>query len=277
MGTRCPRGSRRLTRLLAAAGGWLVAAAVTAAPVPAAPSAPVRPGDPAGWANSTTTAGQVWARPRQPAPKPAPVVVRRPALRRALARGSTGPLVVLLNQRLRWLGYPVTATSARYDATTAAAVAGFQVKFFLTATAVVDTGTWRTLWAMAGTPGVLPRACLGQNTLCVDKTAKLLRWVVAGVPRVTLDARFGMPGRATAEGTFRVTWKSRDHTSSLYHTWMPFAMFFYRGQAIHYSPYFARDGYWGGSHGCINIRNYAAIKALFNVVPVGTRVYVYRS
>ena len=49
------------------------------------------------------------------------------------------------------------------------------------------------------------------------------------------------------------------------------------GQAIHYSPYFARDGYNGASHGCVNLRDFKAAEWLFDRVPMGTRVHVYRS
>ena len=92
-----------------------------------------------------------------------------------------------------------------------------------------------------------------------------------------LVLRFGGYPYATREGTFRVHMKSRDHTSSLYRTWMPFALFFSGGQAVHYSPYFARDGYNGASHGCVNLRDFAGARTLFDRVPLGTRVYVYRS
>jgi lipoprotein-anchoring transpeptidase ErfK/SrfK len=71
--------------------------------------------------------------------------------------------------------------------------------------------------------------------------------------------------------------KSRDHVSSLYNTSMPYAMFFSGGQAVHYSPDFAANGYNGASHGCVNVRDLAAIQSLFGQVRVGDRVVVYRS
>ena len=58
---------------------------------------------------------------------------------------------------------------------------------------------------------------------------------------------------------------------------MPFAMFFSGGQAVHYSPDFAANGYNGASHGCVNVRDYGAIASLFDQVPLGTKVVVYRS
>ena len=47
--------------------------------------------------------------------------------------------------------------------------------------------------------------------------------------------------------------------STLYDSSMPFAMFFDGGQAVHYSADFAADGYYGASHGCVNIRDYDEI------------------
>jgi lipoprotein-anchoring transpeptidase ErfK/SrfK len=58
---------------------------------------------------------------------------------------------------------------------------------------------------------------------------------------------------------------------------MPYAMFFSRGQAVHYSADFAARGYNGCSHGCVNVRNKSAIAYMFGHVRIGTRVVVYRS
>ena len=63
--------------------------------------------------------------------------------------------------------------------------------------------------------------------------------------------------------------------STLYDTPMPYAMFFSGGQAIHYSADFAANGYNGASHGCVNIRDKAAIASLFDQVTVGDKVVVY--
>ena len=58
---------------------------------------------------------------------------------------------------------------------------------------------------------------------------------------------------------------------------MPFSMFFSRGQAVHYSSDFAARGYAGASHGCVNVRDYAALASLFDQVRTGDKVVVYRS
>jgi hypothetical protein len=199
-----------------------------------------------------------------------------PRARLPLKRGHHGALVSLAQQRLAWLGYSIADSNLERDAfgkSTARAVKAFQVKFWLPATGVIDTRTWKALDRI----GKLPTYCTQETSLCADKTQKILRYVVNGTVRLTLDARFGLPGMDTGEGPFRVYWKSRDHVSSAYNSWMPFALFFNGGEAIHYSPYFARDGYNGGSHGCIGVRNFEMAEWLFDRVPTGTRVYVYRS
>ena len=180
-----------------------------------------------------------------------------------------------------WLGYNVAPTNVAnktFGTSTQTEVKQFQTKFWLPATGVIDQRTWDLLGHMAEPLNTLPAQCTSAPVvLCADKTAKLLRYVVDGKVKLTLDARFGLPGMETGEGTFYVGRKARDHISTLYHTWMPFAMFFNGGEAVHYSPYFQRDGYNGGSHGCIGIRDIKAAAWLFDRVPSGSRVYVYHS
>jgi lipoprotein-anchoring transpeptidase ErfK/SrfK len=115
------------------------------------------------------------------------------------------------------------------------------------------------------------------RVLCIDKTRDKLYYMKNRKIIKTMDARFGCASTRTREGLFRVRWKSRHHVSTLYHSKMPFAMFFSGGQAVHYSADFARNGYNGCSHGCVNIRNRAKIRYVFNRIRVGDRVVVYRS
>lgn len=121
----------------------------------------------------------------------------------------------------------------------------------------------------------LDRRCLSGRVICVDKSRRMLYWVVDGDIRMSMSARFGGRGHRTRNGSFRVYMKSRNHVSKLYHTAMPFAMFFSGGQAVHYSRGFARQGYGGASHGCVNVRNWAGVRSLFNQVRNGDRVVVY--
>ena len=113
--------------------------------------------------------------------------------------------------------------------------------------------------------------------LCVDKSSRTIRWVVDGEVRKTMAVRFGAAYTPTREGVFHINSKSRDHVSTLFHTAMPFAMFFSGGQAVHYSSDFAARGYAGASHGCVNVRDYNGIKWLFDQVRVGDKVVIYWS
>ncbi len=245
-------------------------ASATAEPAPSPTASPEPAPDP--------TAAPVPAPTTVPTPTTVPAA--RPASRLPLRAGAHGWRVGLLQDRLAWLGYEITAGSRdaqTMGADTVAAVKALQAKWGYRPTGVVGDATWALVRQKAGTVGRLPAACRHELVVCIDKSTRLVRLVDDGDVEITLDARFGFTGAETREGSFRVARKSRDHVSSLYRTWMPFAMFFSGGQAVHYSPYFARDGYRGGSHGCVNLRDYRGARWLFDHVPLGTTVHVYRS
>jgi hypothetical protein len=267
---------------LAGAGALLMLAAVTVpahadeGSMPAEPTAPAS-SEPAPSPESPATES---ASPEASTEEP-PAQATPPASRLPLREGAVGWRVAKVQERLQWLGYRISAGNldrGRMGASTVTAVRKFQVKFGMRPTGVVGRGTWDRIAELTGRIGWLPKQCLGQLTVCIDTTQKLVR-VVNRKGRVlqALDARFGFPGADTDEGTFRVHMKSRDHTSSRYRTWMPFAVFFSGDQAVHYSPYFARDGYNGASHGCVNLRDFKGAEELFDRVSIGTRVHVYRS
>ncbi|MCD4524096.1 L,D-transpeptidase family protein [Nocardioides sp. cx-173] len=233
--------------------------------------------------------------PQAPAPSPQPEVTPEPpALRpgpRLLGSGDEGDRVRDLQARLRQIDWFEGDVTGFYGDVTVAAVRGFQAKREIPVTGEVDRRTLGRLHGMTtsptaaelanqlggNTPGALDRRCLTGRVLCIDKTSSTLRWVVDGRVLKTMDARFGGAATPTREGLFQVTYKSRDHVSSLYETSMPFAMFFSRGQAVHYSPDFAAVGYDGASHGCVNIRDHDGVAWLYDQVRVGDEVVVYRS
>ncbi len=93
--------------------------------------------------------------------------------------------------------------------------------------------------------------------------------MVDGKVHSTLAVRFGASYSPTREGVFHVGWKSANHVSKLYGSAMPFSMFFSGGQAVHYSSDFAARGYYGASHGCVNVRDYDGIRSLFDQVRPG--------
>lgn len=206
-----------------------------------------------------------------------------------LERGDTGMRVRQVQARLTQLQWFSGTVTGRYTRSTARAVAGFQEKRRIPVSGVVDRRTLTRLNDMTRQPtraellNIVPTGspldarCVTGRALCVDKTSRSLRWVVDGVVLRTVEVRFGSDELPTREGAFAVFRKSRDHVSSLYDTPMPFAMFFSGGQAVHYSPDFAANGYNGASHGCVNVRDRGAVEWLFDHVRLGDKVIVYRS
>lgn len=225
----------------------------------------------------------------EPTPEPTPTPAPEPEPEPLLAPGDHGSDVRDLQARLAQIDWFHTDVTGVYGDVTAEAVRGFQAKRGLPATGTVDQGTLDRLYAMTAVPtvaelnnrenepGALDPRCRTGRVLCVDKTTQTLRWVVDGTVLQTVDVRFGAASTPTREGLFHVYLKSRDHVSRLYGSSMPFAMFFSGGQAVHYSPDFATVGYAGASHGCVNVRDYDAIAALFDQVEVGDAVVVYWS
>ncbi len=207
-----------------------------------------------------------------------------------LKRGASGDRVRELQARLKQIGWYSPLVTGTYGSATTASVRGFQAKREIPVTGAVDQRTWNRLTAMTREPtrnekhNVVPKPsaagldsrCLTGRAICVSKRTNSLVWVINGKAQLRMDVRFGSAELPTREGSFSVGWKSRHHVSTIYHTKMPYAMFFSGGQAVHYSPDFAARGYNGASHGCVNVRNLAGIQSLFNQVRVGDKVIVYR-
>ena len=116
--------------------------------------------------------------------------------------------------------------------------------------------------------------CSHGRAICVKKSLNRVFWIVDGKIRYRMDARFAQPGYHTPEGTFHIIRKSPDWVSTLYGTRMPYAMFFHAGYAVHFSYEFADEGYDGGSHGCVNVRDLETIKHIYAEARVGDLVIV---
>ena len=231
--------------------------------------------------------------PRAPKPpseteEEKPGLTPGPAL---LAPGDESDEVKDLQARLKQIDWFEADVTGFYGEVTTDAVRGFQAKREIPVTGEVDQRTLNRLRGMTteptqaeltnqqgdNVPGALDPRCTTGRVLCIDKSSRTLRWVIDGAVQKTFDVRFGAEYTPTREGAFSVTYKSRDHVSSLYDSAMPFAMFFSGGQAVHYSSDFAAVGYNGASHGCVNVRDYDGIAWLFDQVQVGDTVVVYWS
>lgn len=216
------------------------------------------------------------------------VMTAGPAL---LKKGDKGDEVKDLQARLKQIAWFSGDVTGNYGDVTAKAVKGFQAKREIPVTGEVDQRTMDRLKAMTRTPTkdelnnvvksttsskmTLDDRCLTGRVICISKSQRRLAWVVDGKIQMTMDVRFGSELTPTRNGVFSVGWKSRDHVSSLYHTSMPYALFFSGGQAIHYSSDFAARGYNGASHGCVNVRDKSAVAKLFDLAKVGDKVVVY--
>ncbi|MEW1751049.1 L,D-transpeptidase family protein [Streptomyces angustmyceticus] len=222
-------------------------------------------------------------------PRPHRTVPHAPPARRTLmAAGARGAQVRELQARLAQLGLFDRAPTGYYASVTAASVRAFQQRQGLPRTGTVQPSVWRALRSHTRRPahselypptarpvGTPDPRCMTGRVICISKRSNTLTWRVDGRIVSAMDVRFGSQYTPTREGVFTLTFKSRHHVSTLYHTAMPYAMFFSGGQAVHYSADFAARGYRGASHGCVNVRDKAKIAALFDTAKKGTKVVVY--
>ncbi|MEU9180704.1 L,D-transpeptidase family protein [Streptomyces sp. NPDC048550] len=205
-----------------------------------------------------------------------------------MANGDESEQIRELQARLKQLKYMTVAPTGFYGSKTTTAVKAFQAKNDLTASGAVDEATWKKIQSLSKKPTADelrpptvnevdapdPR-CMTGRVMCISKESRTLAWMIDGKIVSTLDVRFGSENTPTREGEFKVEWKAKDWTSTIYHTPMPYSMFFSQGQAVHYSADFAARGYAGASHGCVNVRDKGKLASLFEQVHVGDKVVVY--
>lgn len=228
--------------------------------------------------------------------------------------GDTGPKVDEIQAMLFRVGLlRLTQRTGTYDPATTAAVKQFQQQRGISpATGIVDDVTYQhllTAYRAAGTPTLqqkkvtrkvaqpipkptpppvavpdvvkyqLNSKCDDEaKVICADQSRRKVWYLENGKVVKQFDARFGAASTPTRNANWRITRKVRDEVSYLYNLVpMPFSMYFSGGQAFHYSADFAAIG-WnnsrGGSHGCINLRDYSGAEWMFNRVPVGTLAIV---
>ncbi|MEV8534967.1 L,D-transpeptidase family protein [Streptomyces sp. NPDC051211] len=267
---------------------------------PAAPAA-LAPSSSAGTSASPEASASASASPSQddksgesasPTPSASksasPSASASPTVRYVMANGDESEKVRELQARLKQLGLLKTAPTGFYGSKTTAAVRSFQGKHGLTVSGGVDEATWRKVQSVSRKPTAdelrppttnevdAPHpSCMEGRVMCISKESRTLAWMVDGKVLSTMDVRFGSENTPTREGVFKVDRKEKDWTSTLYHTAMPYSMFFSGGQAVHYSADFAARGYNGASHGCVNVRDKGKLAALFGQVNVGDKVVVY--
>jgi lipoprotein-anchoring transpeptidase ErfK/SrfK len=112
--------------------------------------------------------------------------------------------------------------------------------------------------------------CSAAARACVDLSTQ--RAWLAHDGKVTygpVKVKTGRPSFPTAPGTFHVTYKDRDHVSSVYHSPMPYSVFFNGGDAFHEGSLVV------SSHGCVHLTRGAAVTFYDSLSP-GMEVQVVR-
>lgn len=124
--------------------------------------------------------------------------------------------------------------------------------------------------AATPTPAALPRGCSRRAVACVS-TRHRVAWLQESgrLAYGPVPMTLGRPSQPTPLGRFRVEWKDREHTSSIYGTDMAFSVFFATGGiAFHQGPLDE------ASHGCVHLSP-AAAAAFFDALDRGDRVHVF--
>ncbi len=115
----------------------------------------------------------------------------------------------------------VRITARRLAVTLAAAASGTALTVLVPASAIADHE-------------LTPVPCSPRADACIDLSEDL-SWLMdnGAVTYGPVWISHGAEGYRTPPGTFKVTFKNRDHVSSIYGTPMPFAVFFNGGIAFH--------------------------------------------
>jgi hypothetical protein len=110
--------------------------------------------------------------------------------------------------------------------------------------------------------------CGSNASACVERRTNRAWLIQDGVVVYgPVPITHGRKGFVTPAGTFRVTFKKRDHVSTIYDAEMPYSVFFNGGIAFHQGSLKQK------SHGCIHLSR-AAAKTFFSTLGRGAVVQV---
>lgn len=112
--------------------------------------------------------------------------------------------------------------------------------------------------------------CSAAARACVD-LATQQGWLMdnGAVTYGPVELKTGRASAPTDPGTFHVTYKDRDHVSSVYHVAMPYSVFFNGGDAFH------EGSLAESSHGCVHLSRTAA-QTFYATLSPGDEVEVVR-
>jgi N-acetylmuramoyl-L-alanine amidase len=186
---------------------------------------------------------------------------------RTLRPGSRGEGVRMLQRRLIALGYlPKGRDGGAFDRLTWHAVVAFQGWRGLPRDGIVGAVTHEAL-GEATRPDAWGRLVHG---LELDLRRQVLLLVARGVAARAIHVSTAAAGYHTPTGKFRVYRRELRSWSAPYSVWLPYALYFSEGHAIH--------GYdsvpvFPASHGCVRVPM-AEAPGVYSFAPVGTSVWV---
>lgn len=216
--------------------------------------------------------------------------------RPTLQRGDKGSCVTLAQRKLAAKGAFNAGFTTNFGPVTESAVLKVQRDAGIAQDGIIGPVTWKVLNSGAAVAAVssttastpqLPSKCLTTaKTICIVKGAGSYatlyavknKAIVHSFPVRTGDARGS--AYATTTGSYSVGRRYVEYFSKSYdNAPMPYSLFFNRGQAIHYSADFDRNGYGGAgaSHGCVNVGTMDDAKWLYGWSPLYTRVVVVKA
>lgn len=110
--------------------------------------------------------------------------------------------------------------------------------------------------------------CSASARACVDLSTQQ-GWLMnnGAVTYGPVPLRSGRSSLPTPAGVFHVTYKDKNHVSSIYHVAMPYAVFFHGGDALH------EGSLVESSHGCVHLTRSAA-ETFYADLSVGDEVDV---
>lgn len=184
----------------------------------------------------------------------------------ALANGSSGTTVLLLERRLARLHYLITNVDTHYDAVTGDGVMAFRKVQGMDRTWTVDASVWSRL---ASPLFPRPRDTSSGFHVEIDQTRQVIYTVLNGAITNILHTSTGKPSTPTHDGSFAVHRKVAGF--SIGHLYYP--SYFDGNRAVHG---WTEVPEYAASHGCARIPYWAAV-FMFDRMPIGTRVLVYHS
>ncbi|QIK72733.1 L,D-transpeptidase family protein [Propioniciclava coleopterorum] len=263
----------------------VTSATATPKPTPKATAKPTSAKPTTAKPKASSTPKPTKAASTKPAAPAAPVDVGA-CTGQSLALNAKGGCVQKAQEILAGLKLFVGTPNGTFGQSTANAVLNYQRSRGITDNAIIGPETWAALASGRG-PGAnaAPASCRAAGVvLCASKGNRTLTLLRDGQAVKTINVRFGGMTKddngklrifPTVSGRYSVYAKDAKAFSDRWEASMPYSIKFNPNMYVHYSGDFAKRGYAGSSHGCINVASLSDAKWFFDNTPVGAKVVVY--